>query len=84
MLPTWLISLPVWLVIFIVLYALVILYAAIKYRELRKFLSGAFFVSSGILWYPWVTGITIPVVLPYVGTIAVETPEIAAHGPSFI
>src|SRR6516164_256254 len=50
MLPIWLVTtLPTWLVIFIVLYALAALYVAIKFREVRKFLAGAFFVSSGIL-----------------------------------
>lgn len=57
MLPMWLVrTLPTWLVIFIVLYALAALYVAIKFREVRKFLAGAFFVSSGILWYLWLTG----------------------------
>ena len=38
MLPVWLAtSLPLWLVILIVLYALAALYVAIKYREVRKF-----------------------------------------------
>jgi hypothetical protein len=79
MLPTWLISLPIWLIIFIVLYALVVLYAAIKFREVRKFLAGAFFVSAGTLWYLWLTGISIPVVMPYVGTISIETPDISGQ-----
>lgn len=80
MLPVWLItSLPVWLVIFIIVYALAALYIAIKFREVRKFLAGAFFVSSGILWYLWMTGTSIPLVLPYAGTIAVETPEISGQ-----
>jgi hypothetical protein len=49
MLPIWLVtSLPIWLVIFIILYGIAALYVAIKYREVRKFLAGAFFVSSGI------------------------------------
>jgi hypothetical protein len=55
MLPMWVLALPIWLVIFIVLYALATLYIAIKYREVRKLLAGAFFVSSGTCWYPWVT-----------------------------
>lgn len=76
MLPTWLFSFPTWLIVFLVLYALATLYAAIKFREVRKFLAGAFFVSTGTLWYLWLTGISIPVVIPYAGTIAVETPDI--------
>ena len=47
MLPMWVLALPIWLVVFIVLYALATLYVAIRYREVRKFLAGAFFVSSG-------------------------------------
>jgi hypothetical protein len=79
MLPAWLISLPVWLVSFIVLYAIAVLVVAIKYREVRKFLAGAFFVSSGTLWYLWLTGASIPLVLPYAGTISTETPEISGQ-----
>jgi len=79
MLPTWLISLPLWLVVFIVLYALAWLYVAIRYREVRKFLAGAFFVSSGILGYLWENGISLPVVLPYAGTVAIEPPEISGQ-----
>ena len=47
MLLMWILALPIWLVVFIALYALATLYVAIKYREVRKFLAGAFFVSSG-------------------------------------
>ena len=72
MLPMWVLALPIWLVVFIVLYALATLYVAIKYREVRKFLAGAFFVSSGTCWYLWVTGVSLPIVLPYVGTVSVE------------
>jgi hypothetical protein len=79
MLPAWLLTFPVWLVVFFVLYGLASLWVAIKYREVRKFLAGAFFVSSGMLWYLWLTGITIPVVLPYVGTVSVETPDISGQ-----
>ena len=38
-------------VIIIALNALAALYVAIKFREVRKFLAGAFFVSAGILGY---------------------------------
>ena len=79
MLPMWVLALPIWLVVFIVLYALATLYVAIKYREVRKFLAGAFFVSSGTCWYLWVTGVSLPIVLPYVGTVSVETPEISGQ-----
>jgi hypothetical protein len=79
MLPAWVLALPIWLIVFIVLYALATLYVAIKYREVRKFLAGAFFVSSGWLWYLWVTGITVPLVMPYAGTVSVETPDISGQ-----
>jgi hypothetical protein len=79
MLPMWVLALPIWLGVFIVLYALATLYVAIKYREARKFLAGAFFVSSGMCWYLWVTGISLPIVLPYAETISVETPEISGQ-----
>ena len=54
-------------------------HVALKYREVRKFLAGAFFVSSGILWYLWVTDTSLPIVLPYAGTISVETPNISGQ-----
>jgi hypothetical protein len=79
MLPSWLFSFPIWLLVFIVLYALAVLYAAIKFREVRKFLAGAFFVSAGTLWYLWMTGVSIPLVMPFVGTIAVETPDVSGQ-----
>src|SRR5215470_14107676 len=79
MLPAWLLSLPNWLIIFIIVYALAVLYAAIRYRELRKFLAGAFLVSSGILSYLWMTGTSIPLVLPYIGILAIEGPEISGQ-----
>jgi hypothetical protein len=39
----------------------------------------ALFASSGMCWYLWVTGVSLPIVLPYVGTISVETPEISGQ-----
>ena len=80
MLPIWLVTtLPTWLVIFIVLYALAALYVAIKFREVRKFLAGAFFVSSGILWYLWLTNTPIPLVIPHLGIVSIETPDISGQ-----
>jgi len=75
----WILGLPIWLVVFIILYALATLYVAIKFREVRKFLAGAFFVSSGTLWYLWVTGVSLPLVMPYLGTVSVATPEISGQ-----
>jgi hypothetical protein len=79
MLPMWVLALPIWGVVFIILYALAALYVAIKYREVRKFLAGAFFVSSGTCWYLWVIGMSLPIVVPYIGTVSVETPEISGQ-----
>ncbi len=80
MLPLWLVtSFPTWLIVFIVLYAVATLYVAVRYREVRKFLAGGFFVSSGILCYLWETGTSLPIVLPYAGTIAVEPPAISGQ-----
>ena len=79
MLPMWVMALPVWLVVFIVLYALATLIVAIRYREVRKFLAGAFFVSSGTCWYLWVNGVSLPIVVPYAGTVSVATPQISGQ-----
>lgn len=56
-----------------VLAAGVALYLAVKSREVRKFLSGAFFVSGGILLYlSWAK-----VSVPLLGTTFVQTPQIS-------
>jgi len=78
-LPEWILALPIWLIAYIILSAVAACYLAIKYREVRKFLSGAFFVSSGILWYLWVNNITIPIVMPYAGEVSVESPAISGQ-----
>jgi hypothetical protein len=49
------------------------IYVAAKYREFRKFLAGAFFVSSGVQFYFWLTNLTVPLV----GTDVVQTPEVS-------
>ena len=36
------------------------LYLAWRYRDVRKFLAGAFFVSSGILFYPYFADVLVP------------------------
>jgi hypothetical protein len=81
MLPIWpFTSLPTWLVIFIILYAIAALYVAIKYREARKFLAGAFLLARAYFGiYGWVTDTSLPIVLPYAGTISVETPDISGQ-----
>jgi hypothetical protein len=47
------------------------LYCAWRYREYRKFLAGAFFVSSGILFYLYLDDVPVPIL----GTDLVATPE---------
>jgi hypothetical protein len=48
------------------------LYFAWRYRDFRKFLTGAFFVSSGILFYLYLADVS----LPLLGTSFVFTPQI--------
>jgi hypothetical protein len=49
------------------------LYFAWRNRELRKFLAGAFFVSSGILFYLYLANVSVPLL----GTGFVERPGIS-------
>jgi hypothetical protein len=49
------------------------LYFAIRSREFRKFLAGAFFVSAGIQFYLYITDVTVPLV----GTDVVQTPGLS-------
>jgi hypothetical protein len=47
------------------------IYFAIKSRDFRKFLAGAFFVSAGIQFYLYLAKIPVPLL----GTNFVQTPE---------
>jgi len=49
------------------------LYFAWRNRDFRKFLAGAFFVSSGILFYFFLADVSVPLL----GTSFVETPQIS-------
>jgi hypothetical protein len=49
------------------------LYLAWRNRDVRKFLAGAFFVSSGILFYLYLADVSVPLL----GTGFVETPQIS-------
>ena len=49
------------------------LYFAIRSREFRKFLAGAFFVSGGMQFYFYLTNVSVPLV----GTSIVQTPELS-------
>ncbi len=43
------------------------------WKEVCKFLSGAFFVSTGVLFYLYTTGVSVPLI----GTSFIHTPEIS-------
>jgi len=49
------------------------LYFAWRNRDFRKFLAGAFFVSSGILFYLYLADVSVPLL----GTSFVETPQLS-------
>ena len=49
------------------------LYFAWRNRDFRKFLAGAFFVSSGILFYLYLADVSVPLL----GTSFVEAPQIS-------
>jgi len=49
------------------------IYFAWQSRDFRKFLAGAFFVSSGILFYLYLADVSVPLL----GTSFVETPQIS-------
>jgi hypothetical protein len=49
------------------------LYFAWMYRDVRKFLAGAFFVSAGTLIYFYLADVSVPLL----GTGFVETPQIS-------
>src|SRR5215469_16407869 len=49
------------------------LYFAWRSRDFRKFLAGAFFVSSGILFYLYLADVSVPLL----GTGFIETPNIS-------
>ena len=49
------------------------IYFAWQSRDFRKFLAGAFFVSSGILFYLYLADVSVPLL----GTSFIETPQIS-------
>jgi hypothetical protein len=51
------------------------IYFAWKSRDYRKFLTGAFFVSSGTLFYLYLARVSVPLL----GTGFIETPIISAR-----
>lgn len=64
---------PIALIAIIVVVAGVTIYFAAKSKEFCKFLSGAFFVSSGVLFYLYLAGVSVPVVFFHL----TETPEVS-------
>ena len=63
-----------YLVAAIIIIGLPTIYVAVRYREYRKFLAGAFFVSSGMQFYFYLAKLPIPLVW----TSAVQSPELSA------
>ena len=61
-----------------VVLAVASLYFAWRSRDFRKFLAGAFFVNSRILFYLYLADVSVPIL----GTNVVETPEAAVTAPS--
>jgi hypothetical protein len=57
----------------IIIIGLPTIYLAVRYREFRKFLAGAFFVSAGMQFYFYITNVSIPLI----GTSLVQTPELS-------
>jgi hypothetical protein len=51
------------------------MFRRIPWQEVCKFLAGAFFVSSGILFYLYVTRVSVPLL----GTRFMQTPEISGE-----
>src|SRR4051794_1832076 len=58
----------------IIVIGLPTLYVAVRYRECRKFLAGAFFVSSGMQFYFYLAKIPIPLMW----TNTVQSPQLSA------
>jgi len=61
------------LIIAVVVLGLPTLYFAIRSREFRKFLAGAFLVSGGMQFYFYIANVSVPIV----GTDIVQTPELS-------
>ena len=57
----------------LVVFGVPTLYVAIRSREFRKFLAGAFFVSGGMQFYFHLANVSVPLV----GTGLVQTPELS-------
>jgi hypothetical protein len=62
-----------YLVAGIIIVGLPTVYVAVRYSECRKFLAGAFFVSSGMQFYFYLANIPIPLMW----TDAVQSPQLS-------
>jgi hypothetical protein len=62
-----------YLVAGIIVIGLPTIYVAVRYREYRKFLAGAFFVSSGMQFYFYLASIPIPLMW----TDVVQSPQLS-------
>jgi hypothetical protein len=62
-----------YLVAGIIVVGLPTIYVALRYRAYRKFLAGAFFVSSGMQFYFYLANIPIPLMW----TDAVQSPQLS-------
>lgn len=58
----------------IIVIGLPTIYVAARYREYRKFLAGAFFVSSGMQLYFYLAKVPIPLMW----TTAIQSPQLSA------
>ena len=58
----------------IVVLGLPTIYVAVRYREYRKFLAGAFFASSGMQFYFYLANLPIPLLW----TTAIQSPQLSA------
>ena len=57
----------------IIVVGLPTIYVAVRYREYRKFLAGAFFVSSGMQFYFYLADLPVPLIW----TGAVQSPQLS-------
>ncbi|VIO73335.1 hypothetical protein [Bradyrhizobium ivorense] len=57
----------------IIVVGLPTIYVAVRYREYRKFLAGAFFVSSGMQFYFYLADLPVPLIW----TDAVQSPQLS-------
>jgi hypothetical protein len=63
----------VFLVCIVIIWALIALYLAVRFRPVRQFLAGAFFESWGIQLYLYYAKVSVPLL----GTDIVFTPQVS-------